>query len=108
MYLLHVKADDGEYKKDFEREIVMEGVRTGSPGTQRLSNDLSEIKAVYEKFSHLDKLISDPILLDGDDKMHKILYEVWMAVKNILGIKNQKIGEKNAELSGAEDFGRDL
>ena len=52
-----------------------------------------EVENVYEKFKHLDKLLSDPLTCakiiayltespsSADDKMHKLACELWQAIK---------------------------
>ena len=41
---------------------------------------MSEIESVYEKFKHLDKLLSDPEWCGTDARM-TMLHELWIAVK---------------------------
>lgn len=43
---------------------------------------LKPITAVYEKFKHLDAILNDASVLEGDSSpQRKCLYELWMAVK---------------------------
>jgi len=39
------------------------------------------IRDIYNRFKHLDKLLSDPQWLDGQDSVHKVAHEMWMAIK---------------------------
>ncbi|MDZ4341322.1 MAG: hypothetical protein U1E51_02660 [Candidatus Binatia bacterium] len=42
---------------------------------------MNEITRVYEKFKHLDALLSDEGWLDDGRPQTKCLYELWQAVK---------------------------
>mgnify|MGYP001567999396 CR=1 FL=1 len=49
----------------------------------------NDIKEVYERFKHLDKVLSDPSLLvkwdkseDSVDPIYRTCYALWKAVKN--------------------------
>lgn len=39
-----------------------------------------EIKEVYDKYKHMDKLLSDNNLL-SDDPLNKCLFDFWQAIK---------------------------
>lgn len=41
---------------------------------------MEEIKKVYRKYKHLDKLLSDEKLAGNNFRLH-IRYELWMAIK---------------------------
>ena len=46
----------------------------------------NEIKIVYERFKHLDLVLSDPVMMNEDDNpIHKTCYELWKAIKKHLG-----------------------
>lgn len=42
---------------------------------------IPSIMNVYNRFKHLDKLLSDPQWLDGADSVHKVAHELWMEIK---------------------------
>lgn len=60
------------------------------------------IKEVYERFKHLDRILSDPMVKMPGKKLdeyetcyelwHETCYELWEAVKNA-NIKNKTIGK---------------
>ena len=42
------------------------------------------IGAVYDKYRHIDKLLSDPIWLDcGASPQRQCLFELWQAIKQV-------------------------
>jgi hypothetical protein len=47
------------------------------------------IKDVYEKYKHLDKILSDKKLLDIDNLHWHCLCDCWEAIKEGLSIKPQ-------------------
>lgn len=55
----------------------------------RLKECLKPVASVYEKFKHLDAILSDASVLEDDSSPpRKCLYELWKAIKAAEG-KNQ-------------------
>lgn len=58
----------------------------------------SEVNAVYEKYRHLDELLSDADWLDMKDFRSRILYDLWSAIReesipaDVSGFENQRYG----------------
>ena len=44
----------------------------------------NEIKIVYERFKHLDLVLSDPVMMN-EDCVHLTCHELWKAIKKHLG-----------------------
>ena len=44
----------------------------------------NEIKIVYERFKHLDIVLSDPVMM-AEDCVHLTCHELWKAIKKHLG-----------------------
>ena len=43
------------------------------------------IKEVYEKYKHLDPLLSDEKWIEGADFKYRIMYDLWQAIKGEAG-----------------------
>ena len=59
----------------------------------------NEIKEVYERYKHLDKILSDPVMINGEglfdeppDPFYATCYELWKVIKNE-NAKNKTDGE---------------
>ena len=56
------------------------------------------IQEAYNKFKHLDDLLSDRRWLKGEDLASYVLYELWQAVKD--EVENQpELSEGNQEIA---------
>lgn len=43
---------------------------------------------VYEKWSHIDHLLSDPIWLGADNPRGEIMHDLWLGVKGAMGTED--------------------
>ena len=39
------------------------------------------IREIYEKFKHLDKVLSDPAWIDGANPIYQVAQDMWKAIK---------------------------
>lgn len=52
---------------------------------------MQEVKEVYEKYKHMDKVLCDTFLLDVKHNIKdKMLYDLWQAIKNAAKFSNIK------------------
>ena len=60
------------------------------------------IEEVYNKYKHFDKLLSDPIWLQGNHKVpDHVLYDLWQAVK-----ENEQSKEEEEATNASNNYSR--
>ncbi len=52
---------------------------------------MTATKEAYERFKHLDHLLSDTQWIDDASPIHHCLYELWKAIKIDLKVEEGKI-----------------
>ena len=48
----------------------------------------------YEKYEHIDHLLSDPVWVGDDNPRGQIMYDLWNALKLVIGRHPGKVGEE--------------
>lgn len=75
------------YNGDFCRTVKIEEVFSLNFTAFDIHYPFKEIEAVFNKYKHVDNLLSDDSLLDADNPLFEALGELWTAVKEF----NKKI-----------------